>query len=100
MVRGDGGAVRRGPAVARREVVDLAAVATPVDERLQSEAREDLRQLRRMPERIGCVADARDGPECGSDAAALEQVADMRFAGGEQHVRLDVPRTDAESTGR
>ena len=57
--RPDRRAVGRGPAVQRAERVELGAVAAPVDERIEPETGEQLRELRGMAERVGHVADGR-----------------------------------------
>ncbi len=50
--------VGTAPRVERCELVDLGAVAAPVDERIESEPGEQLRELRGMPERVGYVGNA------------------------------------------
>ena len=55
--------VGRGPPVERAQLVELGAVAAPVDEGVEPEAREELRELGRVPERVGHVADGRHRTE-------------------------------------
>ena len=77
-------AVRRDPLIQRTELVELGAVAAPVDEGIESEAREDLRELRGMPERIGDIRDARNRSELADDRSSREQVANVRLSARQQ----------------
>src|SRR5216683_109351 len=64
-----------------------------------AETAEDLRELRRMSERVGDVRDTRRPPELAGAPEPLLQIADDRFAGHEKQIREDVPGTDEESVG-
>src|SRR5439155_275834 len=64
-----------------------------------SERAEDLRELRRMAERVGDVRHARGTPELTRAPEPLLKIADDRFAGGEEEVREDMPRPDEEPVG-
>ena len=94
----DAAAVRRHPPPDGTECVDLVTVATPVDERSQTEAGEQLRELRRVPEGVGHIGDTGARPERRRDAPTDQQVPDVRFARREQRVGLDVPRPDRDTT--
>ena len=50
--------VGRDPPIGGREPVDFVAVAAPVDEAVEAEAGEELRQLGRMAERVRRIRDA------------------------------------------
>ncbi len=73
-------AVGGSPAVERRERVDLGAVAPPVHERVEAEAGEELRELRRVTEGVGHVRDARRATERVCDRAPAQQVAHVCLA--------------------
>src|SRR5262249_49895271 len=90
--------VRRDPAVRFAEPIELVAVSPPVDEDAEPEAGEDLRHLRRMPERVGNVGDLRDRPERPGDGATEEQVPHVCLARWEERVRLHVPGPDGEAS--
>ena len=79
MMREHRAAVGRFPQILGGQRVDLVAVAAPVDERLQPEAAEELRELRRMAERVGRVGDAstpdRSARRCGVPSSRLRTCA-------------------------
>src|SRR5207244_5031461 len=79
----------------------LALVAHPAGEhvRVVAEAAKELRQLRRMAERVRDVGDPRRSPELARAAQPLLQVAHDGLARDEEEVGEDVPRPDEEPRG-
>ena len=81
------------PRIFGRQLRDLIGVAPPVHEMPDPEPREDLRELGGMTERVGCVGNPRDRPQCLTHSASFDEVADVRLTRGEQGVGLHVPRS-------
>ncbi len=97
--RAHGRAVGCSPRVERAERVELGAAPSPVDEGVEPEAGEELRELRGMAERVGDVGDRRYRSECARHRAAEQEVADMGLAGRQQRVGLHIPWPRREPPG-
>ncbi len=91
--------VGRAPPVERTELVELGAVAAPVDERIEPEAGEDLGQLGGMTEGVGHIADRRHRAERAGHRASVQQVAHVRLTRRQQRVGLHVPGARREPAG-
>ena len=88
------------PAEDGADVVDLVAHPPREQERVEAEAREQLRQLRGMPEAVRLVAGARRlDPEAAADAAPEQEIAHERLAADEDLVRQHVPRACLQPAG-
>ena len=94
------GAVGSDPAEAPAEALALVAQAAREHERVQAEPAQDLRQLRRVAEAVGQVADGgRAGAVALAHQAAVEQVAHQRLGADEELVGQRVAGAGVDPPG-
>ncbi len=94
------GAVGAAPPVLGGLLARLAAEPAPDDGRLHPEPAQELRDLGRVAERVGDVADVHARAERARRRAAPRQVADEGLAADEERVGEDVPRPEGEAALR